>query len=314
MANKHVPLILTVIASLTFIFPPTLIKLLIDEISPIGALTVRFFIAALGFPIIISVIHKDKLKSVIYSNQKELAHFAAVAFLLCISMAVLFSSYYFIPANKAMLIFLIYPVFDSIFAWAFLKERIAKITIVAIILSVIGAYFILGVNVEGKSHSIVGYILAILGMLMFAGYLVMSRSVGKHYDYYKRTTWLFIFSFFFLCIVFFFAGGIETIHKLSPVSWLWLIMFGTISTLVPYTLLSYTTAKINASVVSIIVLVGPALAIGLVTLIFNEPFTTSMIIGSVCVLAAFIITTLAEWYEEENIPKKKHKKHWYVHH
>jgi drug/metabolite transporter (DMT)-like permease len=312
MTNKHLPLFLTIVASLTFILPAALIKLLMDEISPVGTLTIRFFIATICFFIVIGFWDKKKLYSIIHATKDELEHFGFMSLFLFGNMALGFTAFYFIPANKGIMIWLMYPIFDSIFAWAFLHEKITKADMAAIVLTVIGAYFILGLN-GNDDGSVIGYTLTIIGTMLFAGYLVMSRSVGKHYDYYKRTGWLFIFCFFFLCITFLLTGGISTVGELSNKAWLFLLLFGVGATLIPYMCLSYATAKIKSTLVSIIIVFGPVIGIGLVTWVFNEPFTTNMWIGGACVLGAFLIGSIIQWVEEEKIPrKKKHIKH--LHH
>ncbi len=307
--NKHLPLFLTVIAALSFIFPPILVKLLMSEINPIGALTIRFFIAACLFPAIIFFLKREKIKEILYPTKSELGHFAFLAFLLYGSMAIAFVAYYFIPVNKALLIFLMYPAFDSILAWMFLHEKIMKTDIASIALTIVGAYFIFGF--KSDNVSIIGYSLSIIGMLLFAAYLVTSRSVGKQYHYYKRTAWLFIYCFFFLCLTFFFSGGIDVIFLLSGKAWILLFFFATVSTLLPYTCLSYSTAKIKSSVISIITELGPVLGIVFATWMFDEPFTNNMIIGSMFIGSAFFLSTIIEWFEEEEKGAKKCIKHFH---
>ena len=120
LKQMHFALFLTIITSLCLVFPPIFIKLLMNEISPIGTLTLRFLIAAPLFPLILLLYKPKKAKLILNTNQDELKHFALLALAFCLCATLYFVSFYFIPANQAMLLFLMYPVFDSLLAMIFL--------------------------------------------------------------------------------------------------------------------------------------------------------------------------------------------------
>lgn len=294
----HFALFLTGITSLCFAFPAIFVKLLMGELSPIGTLTIRFLIAAALFPVIVMLVKKSKLKAILHAKGEELKEFCILGFLLFVAIAALFSSFLYIHANKAMLIYMMYPLFDGILAWIILKEKITKADTAAMVCTIIGAYFIFGMNSAGEG-SIMGYALATTGTILFAGYSIFSREVGRCYEYYKRTAWLFIFCFFFFMIAFFITGSQKALLSLKPISWIWLILFGIISTLIPYMCLSYATAYIKSSVISVILIVGNVVGIGLVSWIFMEPITVPMYVGTGFIIVGFISTTVAEWEEEE---------------
>ncbi len=298
LKQMHFALFLTGITSLCFAFPAVFIKLLMGELSPIGTLTIRFFIAAALFPVIVMFVKKSKLKAILHAKGDELKEFCIYGFLLFASIAALFSSFLYIHANKAMLIYMMYPLFDGILAWIILKEKITKTDSAAMVCTIIGAYFIFGMNSTGEG-SIMGYALATTGTLLFAGYSIFSREVGRCYEYYKRTAWLFIFCFFFFMIAFFITGNPKTLLSLKPMSWVWLLLFGIGSTLIPYMCLSYASAYIKSSVISVILVGGNVIGIGLVSWIFHEPITIPMIVGTGFILIGFLITTITEWKEEE---------------
>lgn len=298
LKQMHVALFFTGIASLSFAFPGIFVKLLMNELAPIGTLTIRFMIAAALFPIIIMLVKKNKLKAILHAKGEELKEFCILGFLLFTSIALLFSSFLYMHANKAMLIYMMYPLFDSILAWFVLKEKITKADTVAMVCTIIGAYFIFGIN-NTDGGNLWGYALAATGTLLFAVYSIYSREVGRCYEYYKRTAWLFIFCFFFFMIAFFVTENPKTILQLSSMGWIWLILFGIVSTLIPYMCLSYATVYVKSSVISVILIVGNVIGIGLISWIFNEPMTVPMYAGAAFIVFGFVITTVAEWREEE---------------
>lgn len=298
LKQMHVALFFVGITSLCFAFPAIFVKLLIEELLPIETQTIRFFIAAALFPIIIIFTKKNKIKAIFHTKGNELKEFAILGFLLFASIAALFSSFLYMHANKAMLIYMLYPLFDGILAWIIIQEKITRVDALAMLCSIIGAYFIFGMNNVGEGN-IIGYVLATIGTMLFAGYSIFSRKVGKKHEYYKRTAWLFLFCFFFFMIAFFIMGNPKAILHLKPISWTWLILFGTISTLIPYMCLSYSTVYIKSSVISVILIVGNVIGIGLISWLFNEPMTVPMYIGAGFIIIGFIITTVAEWEEEE---------------
>lgn len=302
LKQMHLALALTILASICFAFPAVFVKLLMNDISPIGALTVRFLIAAIGFPIIVACMKKSKLKAILTAKGYELKDFCILGFLLFASIATLFTSFEYIAANMAMLIFMTYPIFDMILAGIFLREKPSRADLAAVVLTFIGAYFVFGMQLEAKQN-LIGYGLALMGTILWAAYVVMSREVGVCYDYYKRTAWLFIFAFFFFMITFFITGTPAVLVTLPQISWLWIFLFATVSTLVPYMSLSYATEYVKSSVISVILLVGNVISIGLVSWLFHEQITANMYIGSALIVAGFVISIVAEWEDEE---KKYH--------
>ncbi len=301
LKQMHGALFLTILASLCFAFPAVFMKFLIKEMSPTTALTMRFFLAAVLFPLIVLFMHKKHIWRITFKDAKP---FALLSFVLFGSTTALFYSFLYIPANIAMLIFITYPIVDSIFAWMFLYETITTYDWIAILLTLTGGYVIYGNNI---TVHLLGYILALTGTVLFAAFLVLSRKYSKHHtkDVHKRTAWLFIFTFLFFAIAELFKLPSEILH-ISMNSWLWLFLLATISTVVPYVCLNYSTGLLKSSVVSLIIIFGHILSIGLVSIIFSEAITLNMYIGGVLISLAFLITTLAEWHSEE---KRFH--HWH---
>jgi drug/metabolite transporter (DMT)-like permease len=290
----HLGLFLTVVASLCFAFPPVLMKFLIGEISPSTALAVRFCIAALFFALLSFIVHKKHIWDI---TRKEAQLFALLGFVLFGSTIALFYSFLYIPANMAMLIFITYPIVDSILAWFLLKEKITTADWIAIALTMIGGYIIYGHNLA--VHAL-GYGLAGIGTVFFAGFLVLSRKLSKHHtnSFYKRTAWLFIFTFLFFALAVAAETPSEVLH-ISVMGWVWLFLLGTLATVVPYVCLSYSSGLLKSSVVSLIIIFGHISSIGLVSIIFHETLTLNMYIGGGMIFLAFLITTIAEWESEE---------------
>lgn len=298
LKQMHGALFLTILASLCFAFPAVFMKLLIREMSPTTALTVRFFLAAVLFPLVVLFMHKKHVWKI---TLKDAKHFVFLSFVLFGSTIALFYSFLYIPANMAMLIFITYPIVDSIFAWLFLNETITTYDWIAILLTCIGGYIIYGNNI---TLHLLGYILALTGTVLFAAFLVLSRKYGKHHtkDAHKRTAWLFIFTFLFFAIAGLLAGLFESLSEILHISmnsWLWLFLLAIISTVVPYVCLNYSAGLLKSSVVSLIIIFGHISSIGLVSIIFHEAMTLNMYIGGALISLAFLITTLAEWHSEE---------------
>ncbi|MFA6888499.1 MAG: EamA family transporter [Candidatus Woesearchaeota archaeon] len=294
LKQMHTALFLTILASFCFAFPAVFMKFLIKEMSPTTALTVRFFLAAILFPIIVFFMHKKHVWDIKFNDAK---HFAVLGFILFGSTIALFYSFLYIPANMAMLIFITYPIVDSILAWIFLQEKITLPDWVAIALTLIGGYIIYG---NQLTVHVLGYALAGIGTVFFAAFLVLSRKLSQHHtkDFHKRTAWLFVFTFIFFAIAELFESPTEILH-ISSQGWLWLVLLATVSTVVPYVCLSYGSGLLKSSVASLIVIFGHISSVGLVSIIFHETMTLNMYIGGALILFAFLITTIAEWESEE---------------
>lgn len=302
----HTALLLTVITGLCFALPAPILKATMDEISPPGALAVRFFVAALLFPLIVYLWGgKKRIIQVFTAKQTELTHFFILSLVLAGSIITLFLSFLYMEANRALLIFMAYPMVDSVGAWIFLREKMSKADIGCGIFTAVGSFFLFGNGLGAKSH-IVGDMLIITATILFAVYLILSRKIGEKYEYYKRTTWLFIFAFFFFCIAFYATESTGVLTQLSPLTWSLLVILGIFGTVLPYMCLSYATAYVKSSVVSVILLLGNILSIGLVSWIFGEVITRNMWIGGGLIIVGFLITTIAEWEHEAERVRHHH--------
>src|SRR3989338_3932360 len=146
LKQMHFALFLAIVTSLCFMFPAIIVKLVMDEISTTGALAIRFFIAAITFPLVLYFYAgKKSVQKIVYAGSKELKEYLLLGFILAASLTTLFASFNYINANKAMLIFMMYPLFDSVLAWIFLKEKITQADCGAILATLVGAGFIFGI-------------------------------------------------------------------------------------------------------------------------------------------------------------------------
>ena len=70
LKQMHFALFLAIVTSLCFMFPAIIVKLVMDEISTTGALAIRFFIAAISFPIVLYFYAGRKsVQKIVYSEK-----------------------------------------------------------------------------------------------------------------------------------------------------------------------------------------------------------------------------------------------------
>jgi drug/metabolite transporter (DMT)-like permease len=71
------------------------------------------------------------------------------------------------------------PVFSAVFAWIFLRERIGRKTLIAIILCIAGSLAISRGGIDLRPEVLKGNMLALVGAAAFGGYFVIGRSVRR---------------------------------------------------------------------------------------------------------------------------------------
>ncbi|MBI2653659.1 DMT family transporter [Candidatus Woesearchaeota archaeon] len=287
---KKSPVFMVFIASSLFGFTAILTKLLIATITPVGVLAFRFMFLILTFPIILQLLGKTSFKELISVNKEEFKHFFVLSFLLVADMVLFFQALYYIDVNKAILLFLTYPIMSLLLAHLFLKERITFTDITATLLSLLGVAVMFLNKINIKSDAFLGEAMVLLSALLWAGYIVMNRySVTT--SHYKKTYWIFLLNSAMLLPLFFAYGKPATFFNVTLYHLALLLIISIFSTLIPYTLLSYTAPYVKSSTSSIVLLLGPIIGVFLSFIVLKETPQIKIIFGGLLILISAFIST-----------------------
>jgi len=284
---KHTPFSLMLIAVLAFSINPIIAKIISDEVSFIGTLLVRFLFVVLFLPLIVVLIKENTLSFFFKISKRRLLHLFILAIFLAGNMALFYLSFDYIPINRALFIFFTYPIITSIMAHIFINEPITKQDLISILISLVGVIIIFW-KTSLTGGTLIGDIMVIISVLMWSGYIVLNRYTALREVYYKQTFWLFAFSFILLLPVFFFVDSFSTFAAASTKTIFLLILVGSFSTLLPYTILNYASKHMKTSVIGFFILLSTVLTIFLSFAFLDEEPSANVIIGGILIIFAAI--------------------------
>ncbi|MDL2297032.1 DMT family transporter, partial [Bacteroidales bacterium OttesenSCG-928-E04] len=170
------------------------IPLMAIDISFDAVLFHRFFFTALMIALLM-VIQKIDFKI----TGKEFVVLASLGILYALSSHFLFLGYEYLTPGIASTILFVYPVFVALILFFVFKEKIAKITWVAIILSLLGVFFLKDGGADVKL-SLIGIGIMLLSSLAYSSYMILiNKSIVYKMPALKLTFYAMLFcSFYFL--------------------------------------------------------------------------------------------------------------------
>ena len=286
---KNKPVLLMIIASLGFSFNPVITKILTGEISATGVLLLRFLFASLLFPIIAITLGKHTIKSFFAIKPKQLLVFFLLSFLLVGNMLLFFNSFYYTTVNRALFIFLMYPVVAMLMARIIVKETITKNDMAASFLSLIGVIAIFWGSDLG-SKSLAGDVMVLFSMLIWCGFMILNRFTALRDLHFRQTFWLFLFSFLLFVPSYLILGLGQPISNISLKGSFLILVIVVFSTLIPYSLINYASNRIKTSTIGFLLLLGQVISIFLSFLILKENPDANVIIGGLLVVFSAVMS------------------------
>ena len=180
------------------------------NINPIAFTMLTTFI---GFISISAYIFLKKIN--IKIERKFLLPIIILTFLFLCNAITFFYSYQLTTVSNAIFSHYLAPIFVSIFSIIILKEKIEKITIIALFIAIFGMFFIFSTNNKINFHNndINGIILGIISALCYGLSVVIAKSVIKRLDFLVLMFYQGLFTSFFLIIGLLFRINFFQINK-----------------------------------------------------------------------------------------------------
>jgi len=188
--------------------------------------------------------------------------------------------------------FLLYtaPIFAAILGYVFLRDKITKQIVIAIILSVFGLVFLF--NPSSLTSNLVGNLFGLLTGMFFGAYFVITSFLRQRYSAPTITFWTqAIGALGLFPLIFIFDRTINLTYSLSellPVIAAGLIVFA------GYILLNYGLKKVKASVGSILSLFEPLSSVVYGLLFFAELPTGQTLIGASLIIVSIVYLTIKQ--------------------
>ncbi len=209
---------------------------------------------------------------------------------LCLAAYVSATKY----TTLANAVFLIYtgPVFSTILAVIFLKEKISKLTASLLTAVFIGCLFIIGiinhtpedglsVSLSFSKENFLGDMLGLASGIGYGLYLFLSR---YRTDVGSDTRSFFNFSFGAIAIGIFFIFNPPSLTEMDTSSWLWLISMGFFIGFGALSLLTIAAKHLKAAELACVSYLETVVGAGIGIMMFGESLTTLQSIGGILVI------------------------------
>lgn len=194
-------------------------------------------------------------------------------------------------ATQATLLTNLSPIWVGVFSLIFLNFRPRRSFWLGTVIALIGMAVFVGVDTILNLQLDFAFFLGILSGVLYALYILVSKTVLEKLEVITFITYSMIFSTLFLFIINVVFG--EQFFGFSNVAWVSLLIQGIVCQLIAWLLISYSTQKMRATRVSLSLLSQAIFATILAAIFVNEKITNVQMIGSVIILAG-IATTFYE--------------------
>ncbi|UQS85029.1 DMT family transporter [Apilactobacillus apisilvae] len=282
--------------------------------SPIQLNLIRFFIGGL---VLLPIVLKEN-KNITSNRWKSLGVFSLTGFLcVVVSMTLYQLAIVYDQAATVAVLFSCNPVFAILFAFIILREKISRLGMISLMISIIGLLII--VNPANLTNPL-GLILALGSALTFGLYSIVSRfgSMVSGYKGLSLTCYTFLMGSLELFVLIMLTHVPLIAKFMNSVSWLksfantpvlqnvnfnyfWILLF--ICVFVTgggFAFYFLAMDRAGVSIASLVFFIKPGLAPILAMLLINEKISLNTWIGIVVILVGSVITFTGSRLEQKN--------------
>ncbi len=198
----------------------------------------------------------------------------------------------YIQASLERIILFLYPTIVLLLSRWFLKEKITRVQIGAILVSYVGLIITFwgALGIEG-SNVILGGLLVFLSAITYAGYLVGSGWLIPKFGATVFTSYAMIISCLCVCLFYALTEDLGAVWTFPAEVYYIAIAMALLSTVIPSYLISFAIKGLGAPTFSIIGSLGPVSTIILANLFLDERLSTIQLAGTVVVIAGIFLVT-----------------------
>lgn len=282
MASPRIALIVAVTA---VSFSSILIRL--SEAPSLVIASYRLGLASL-FMITAACI-KNELPQLQKMTKKDGVALILSGFFLYIHFATWITSLFYTTVATSVIIVDSSPLFVAVLSYVFLKETLTLKAIAGIVLSVFGAIMI-GLS-NPVEENITGILLALLGAVGLAVYLVIGRDLRKKLDTFSYVSGAYSVSFVFLLVTT--LAFHQPLLGYSTKQYFIFFLLALVPSCLGHTLYNYCLKYLKAAVVSVAILGEPVGASLLAILFFREVPTLLIVAGGILVIGGIYMVVKA---------------------
>lgn len=239
-------------------------------------------------------------------TKKDLLPLITLGVLFALSAQCLFWGYEFLAVGTAATILFLYPVFVALLMAIFFKERIPKISQLAIIIAFVGVS-LLYKGENGTTLNPFGVGLLLASAMLYALYIVVvNKSSVKNMAGSKLTLYAMIFSsIFFLIKSILSEGYIQPFP--DTISIVDVVMLALLSTVISNIAMVYSVQYIGSTATAVLGAMEPVTAVCVGIFAFNEKFTRNLAMGILLIVIAVSLIVLSDFISKKIKLRLPHK-------
>lgn len=238
-------------------------------------------------------------------TRKDLLPLISLGVLFALSAQCLFWGYQYLAVGTAATILFLYPVFVALLMAVLFKEKIPKISQLAIVIAFLGVS-LLYKGENGTTLNPFGVGLLLLSAFMYALYIVIvNKSSVRNMAGSKLTLYAMVFSSIFFLVKPLLSGGIQAFpDTMSVVD---LVMLALLSTVISNIAMVYSVQYIGSTATAVLGAMEPVTAVCIGIFAFNELFTKNLAMGILLIVIAVSLIVLSDFISKKIKFRLPHK-------
>lgn len=267
---------------------PVFGKVVLRSMSPSSLVALRLTGAALAFTLL-----QRKITPLLKMPVKDILLLA-----LCSMLGVVGNQFLYVKGlslttaiNSALLSTTI-PVFTLFVSILFGHDRLSLRRLFGILLAAGGVVYLVNpAHADISMHTTAGNMLLVSNSLLYAIYIVISKSLFERYGALNVITWIFLVGSLVTIPVGTYSLQQENLGALTGGVWLMIALIIIFPTVVAYYLNAWALTKVPPSTVAIYIYLQPLVAFGFAPLLLGEEFNSRTIIAAILIFAGVAVVT-----------------------
>lgn len=190
-------------------------------------------------------------------------------------------------ASAASLILALVPMLTLLFRIAFMRERISAIRWIAVVLSLVGAYFVIITDGGEGAGTLIGNLLMVCACLCWTGYILSTPRLMENHSSLRVSTWQAVAAVITLAPFALMERG-----EWVPVSlkaWLCIFALAAICSALGYVLYNEAIRTVDSLTVSLTINLNPVAACIGGALLLGEMLSGTQLFGGVLIILSMVI-------------------------
>jgi drug/metabolite transporter (DMT)-like permease len=260
------------------------------RLSEVGPSATAFFRLLFALPFLWMWVIVDKPGNVTKprpTTAKDFVLLAIAGLLFTGDLALWHWSLQFTSVANSTLLTNFAPLFVTLGARIFLRERITRLFVMGMLVAFIGAALLVSGRIEFRPNQMLGDALAVVTALFYAGYLLTVKQLRNWFTTATIMAWSGIVSCLSLLVVAVLSN--ETVIPASANGWWVVVALALVSHLGGQSFIAYALRHLAASFTSVTLLVQPVVAALLAWVLLKEGLTLWQWTGGIIILCGIFL-------------------------